>query len=152
MMAPELTQTLQAAQADDVLELDEMWSFVYQRANKHWLWIAICRRTRQVVAFFLGNRSEQSCQCLWDLVPPAYRNSTTYSDFWKTYAKVIQTGKHHCVGKETGQTAHVERFNNTVRQRLARYVRETLSFSKCKVNHFWFTYLFIVNYNLSLVN
>jgi len=34
------------------------------------------------------------------------------------------------VGKETGETAHVERLNNTVRQRLSRLVRRTLSFSK----------------------
>ena len=29
-----------------------------------------------------------------------------------------------------GETAHVERWNNTLRQRLARFVRKTLSFSK----------------------
>jgi IS1 family transposase len=32
--------------------------------------------------------------------------------------------------KETGQTAHIERLNNTLRQRLSRLVRKTLSFSK----------------------
>ena len=32
------------------------------------------------------------------------------------------------VGKETGETAHVERWNNTLRQRLARFVRKTLAF------------------------
>jgi IS1 family transposase len=34
------------------------------------------------------------------------------------------------VGKETAETAHVERWNNTLQQRLARFVRMTLSFSK----------------------
>ena len=37
---------------------------------------------------------------------------------------------HRCVGKETGETAHIERWNNTLRQRIGRYVRQTLSFSK----------------------
>ncbi|MGH2541540.1 MAG: IS1/IS1595 family N-terminal zinc-binding domain-containing protein [Ardenticatenaceae bacterium] len=37
---------------------------------------------------------------------------------------------HQCVGKETGQTAHVERWINTLHQRLARFVRNPLSFSK----------------------
>ncbi len=37
---------------------------------------------------------------------------------------------HTAVGKETGETAHVERWNNTLRQRLARFVRMTLSFSR----------------------
>ncbi len=31
--------------------------------------------------------------------------------------------------RETGETAHVERWKNTLRQRLARFVRMTLSFS-----------------------
>jgi len=34
------------------------------------------------------------------------------------------------VGKETGETAHVERWNTTLRQRLARFVRLTWSFSR----------------------
>jgi len=91
-----------------------LWSFVYKKDNKYWLWIALCRRTRQVVAFHLGDRSEKSCQKLWDKVPHSYKNAVTYSDFWSAYDKVIQTGKYTSVGKETGQTAHVERWNNTL--------------------------------------
>jgi insertion element IS1 protein InsB len=34
------------------------------------------------------------------------------------------------VAKETGETAHVERHNNTLRQRLGRLVRKSLSWSK----------------------
>ena len=101
-------------------------------------------------SLLLGNRSEKSCQHLWNLIPYNYKHCTTYSDFWATYEKVIQTGKYFSVGKKTGQTAHIERWNNTLRQRNARYVRKTLSFSKSVVNHFWFTRWFIINYNLSL--
>lgn len=150
MSAPDIPLTLLAPKEGEVLELDELWSFVYAKANKKWLWIALCRRTRQVVAFFLGDRSEQSCQHLWNLVPDNYKHSQTFSDFWAAYDKVIQTGKHHSVGKDSGETNHVERWNNTLRQRIARYVRKTLSFSKSEINHFWFTHWFIVNYNLSL--
>ena len=121
------------------------------RVPKQWLWIALCRRTRQVVAFYLGDRSELSCRSLWNLVPQNYRHSTIFSDFWAAYDKVIQTGKHTSVGKDTGQTNHVERWNNTLRQRIGRFVRKTLSFSKCEINHFWFTHWFIVAYKLPLV-
>lgn len=152
MNSPKVAETLSNPIKNEVLELDELWSFVYEKANKYWLWIALCRRTREVVAFFLGDRSEKSCQRLWDLVPENYKHSTTFSDFWAAYEKVIQTGKHTGVGKETGETAHVERWNNTLRQRIGRYVRKSLSFSKCEKNHFWFTHWFIVNYNLSLKN
>jgi len=150
METPEIDETLLPPVKNEVLELDELWSYVYEKVNKRWLWVALCRRTRQVVAFFLGDRSEQSCQHLWNLIPDNYKHATTYSDFWAAYEKVIQTEKHFSVGKETGQTAHIERWNNTLRQRNARYVRKTLSFSKSEVNHFWFTRWFIINYNLSL--
>lgn len=113
---------------------------------------ALCRRTRQIVAFFIGDRSAESCRRFWHSIPQNYRHSTTYSDFWKAYDQVIQTGKHHSVGKDTGQTNHVERWNNTLRQRISRFVRKTLSFSKGDENHYWFTKWFIVNYNLSLRN
>ena len=51
------------------------------------------------------------------------------------------------VGKETGKTAHVERWNNTLRQRLARFVRMTLSFSKSEVRHEVCLLLFLHRYN-----
>ncbi|MDD5275348.1 MAG: hypothetical protein PHR16_04625 [Methylovulum sp.] len=37
---------------------------------------------------------------------------------------------HQSVGKETGQTAHVERWNNALRQRLTRFIRKSLAFQK----------------------
>ena len=151
MTAIDLTESLSEPEPGEVLELDEMWSYVLKKKNKPWLWVALCRRTRQAVAFFLGDRSEESCRNLWALVPDNYKNSTTYSDFWAAYDKVITSKKHSSVGKETGQTAHIERWNNTLPQRMGRYVRKTLSFSKCVLNHFLFTNWFIVEYNLSLI-
>lgn len=38
---------------------------------------------------------------------------------------------HRSCGQEEGETCHVERWNRTLRQRLGRFVRQTLSFSKC---------------------
>jgi insertion element IS1 protein InsB len=57
---------------------------------------------------------------------------------------------NHCVGKETGETAHRERWNNTLRQRMSRYVRQTFSFSKSDAFHEAFTKWFIVEYNRGL--
>jgi len=53
---PELNETLVQALPDDVLELDEMWSYVGKKENSVWLWSALCRRTRQIVAFVIGDR------------------------------------------------------------------------------------------------
>ena len=141
------------ARVGDVLELDELWSFVGCKAYKTWIWVALCRRTRQIVSYFVGDRSEASCQAFWDLVPLDYRcRCWSFSDFWETYATVICTGRHRMVGKEEGETNHVERWNNTLRQRIPRFIRKTLSFSKSEEMHELYLKLFIYNYNLSFKN
>ena len=144
---PDLAATLAPPRPDDVLELDELWSFVLKKSHKRWVWLALCRRTRQIVAFFIGDRSEASCRQLWQRIPETYKHCSTYSDFWEAYQKVFATGKHQAVGKESGQTAHIERWNNTLRQRLARFVRKTLSFSKSDTFHELVLKWFIHYYN-----
>ncbi len=57
--------------------------------------------------------------------------------------KVIPQEQHHAVGKETGQTAPVERRNNTLHRRVGRFVRKTLSFSKSDTFHEIALWLFI---------
>ena len=138
------------AQPYDKLELDERWSFVLKTTNKRWLWIALCRRTRQLVAFVIGDRNEETCRKLWDRIPDECRRCRTFSDFWDTYEKVFPKETHRSVGKESGETNHVERWNNTCRQSNARYVRKTLSFSKSDFYHELVTRLYIVRYNLKL--
>lgn len=79
-----------------------------KKLNKRWAWLALCRRTRQIVAYAVGDRSEQTCRRLWDRIPLAYRRGLCYTDFWKACALVVPEGQHVPGGKETGQTPHVE--------------------------------------------
>jgi len=130
-----------------VLELDELWSFVCRRKSKRWVWLALCRRTRQIVAYAIGDRSERTCRLLWARVPAALRRALTFTDFWEAYSKVVPEGQHVACGKGSGQTNHVERWNNTLRQRLARFVRKTLSFSKSDAMHETCLVLFLHHYN-----
>jgi insertion element IS1 protein InsB len=134
-----------------VLELDELWSFVRSKEEPAWIWVALDRATRQVVACCLGDRSQESCRYLWEQVPAPWREATCYTDFWAAYQAVIPAEQHRAVGKETGETAHVERWNNTLRQRLGAFVRKTLSFSKCDYLHQARLVLFLHRYNLSCV-
>ena len=145
---PSLLDSLLPKQRGAVLEVDELWSFVERKDNAVWLWTALCRRTRQIVAFVLGDRSADSCRRLWETIPGPYRRCRSYRDFWQAYAAVFPQRTHHCVGKETGQTAHQERWYCTLRQRISRFVRKTLSFSKSETNHEWVTRWFIIQYNL----
>jgi insertion element IS1 protein InsB len=118
------------------------------KTTQAWIWIALCRKTRQVVAYAVGDRNEKTCRRLWQAIPPAYRSGQCDTDFWQAYQAVIPEEQHMAVGKETGETAHVERWNNTLRQRLARFVRKTLSFSKSLFMHDACLSLFLHRYNL----
>lgn len=114
-----------------IIECDEVWSFVIKHDNKQWVWLAIDRDTREIVGLYMGDRSAQSAQHLWDSLPLDYRqNALSYTDFWEAYAAVFPATRHLPVGQESGKTNHIERFNNTLRQRVSRLVRKALSFSK----------------------
>jgi insertion element IS1 protein InsB len=131
-------------------EADELWSFVGKRANKQWLWIAMDATTRQVIAFHVGDRSRESAKELWAKIPVVYRElATFYTDQYDAYTGVIPAERHKAITKKARKTNHVERFNNTLRQRVSRLVRETLSFSKKLVNHVGAIKFFICHYNLA---
>ena len=60
-----------------------------------------------------GDRSRQSAKKLWASLPGVYRQcAVAYTDFWESYKTVIPSKRHRAVGKETGQTNHIERLNN----------------------------------------
>lgn len=146
---PPFRESLHPARPDDVLELDEVWSFVGEKAEQCWLWTVMCRHTRQIIAYALGDHSDDTCRRLWNRVPEDYRACHSYSDFWGAYQRLLSSETHQCVGKDSGETAHIERWYNTVRQRLSRYVRKTLSFSKSLKFHHLFTKWFIFEYNMT---
>ena len=133
-----------------MLELDELWSFVQAKAQTLWLWVALCRRTRQIVAWTLGDRSEQGAADLRAALPPAYRRCATRSDLWRAYQAAFPSKTHRCCPKMEGETSHVERWFCTLRQRVSRLVRKALSFSKCAENHLDAIHLFITTYNLRI--
>ena len=131
------------------VEAAEMASFVPKKANKQWSWIAMDATTRQVMAFHVGDRRRKSAKRLWAKIPQAYRqHATFYTDQYVVYAGVIPAAQHRAISKLARTTNHLERFNNTLRQRVSRLVREALSFSKKLANHIGAIKLFICHYNL----
>ncbi|MDG3497516.1 MULTISPECIES: IS1 family transposase, partial [Pseudanabaena] len=92
-----------------------------------------------------------SAQKLWESLPSVYRQcAIIYTDFYSSYPVVLPSKRHRAVGKETGKTNYIERFNCTLRQRVSRLVRKTLSFSKKLENHIGAIWNFIHHYNTSL--
>jgi len=99
----------------------------------------------------VGSRDEQGATGLWRALPAVYRQcAVCYTDFWKSYLAVIPSKRHKPVGKESGKMNRIERFNCTLRQRVSRLVRKTLSFSKKWENHVGAIWYFIHHYNASL--
>jgi IS1 family transposase len=149
VLPPKLTNSVRLLRLD--AEADEMWSFVKTKANKQWVWLALDVDTRQVIAFYVGDRSRKSARKLWNRIPLEYRTQATFhTDDWEAYKKVIPASQHRVCAKGSGLTNAIERFNCTLRQRVARLVRATLSFSKSLVNHIGAIKYFICHYNLEV--
>jgi insertion element IS1 protein InsB len=107
-------------------------------------------KTRQVIACHVGDRSRKSAKRLWANIPLVYRHHATfYTDQYVVYEGVSPAAQHQAISKLARQTNHLERFNNTLRQRISRLVREALSFSKKLANHIGAIKLFICHYNLT---
>ncbi len=130
------------------VQMDELWSFVDDKGNKQWVWLAIDADTREIIACHVGDRSRVSARQLWQSLPAVYRQcAKVYTDYWEAYETVIPSKRHVVVGKESGLTSYIERLNNTMRQRVSRLVRKTLSFSKKLENHIGAIWTFIHEYN-----
>ena len=147
---PRLSQTLLPSQAGDVLELDETWSFVQQHFFQRWLWAALCRRTRQIVAFAIGDRTQDTASHLRDRLPLGYRDGRLEVDGWEAYPLVFPADQLVVSVGIRGPTNHIERWFNTLRQRLGRYTRKSLAFSKEDDYHVLATHAFIILYNLAI--
>ena len=133
------------------IQCDEMWSFVSSKDNQQWIWLGIDTSTKELVGVYIGKRDQGGAQGLWDSLPPVYRQcAVSYTDFWSAYGTVFPEKRHKAVGKDSGKTNYIERFNNTMRQRISRLVRKTLSFSKKLSNHIGAILYFIHKYNASL--
>jgi IS1 family transposase/transposase-like protein len=136
-----------------LLEADEIWSFVQKKANKRWIWLILERRTRQIIALHIGDRSQKSADALWAKVPSAVKaQALVLTDRWEAYGLAIPTTQHTACEKQSGQVSLIERFNCTLRQRVSRLVRLSLSFSKSDWFHEEAIKYFISHYNLECRN
>ena len=71
------------------------------------------------------------------------------ADQCAVYTRVILPARHRAVTKLVRMTNHIERFNCTLRRRVSRLVRVTLSFSKTLARHIGAITYFVCNYNLT---
>ena len=55
------------------VQIDELWSFVDDKGNKQWVWLALDVQTREIVGCHIGDRSKDSALALWQSMPGVYR-------------------------------------------------------------------------------
>ncbi len=130
------------------LQLDEMWTFVGKRAAKQWLWLALNPANRQIVAVHVGGHGGEDAALFYGQIPEVFKGvAGFFFDYWRAYVQAFAAEAHVGAGKESGLTAYIERFNCTLRQRVSRLVRKSLSFSKSLENHIGAIKYFICDYN-----
>jgi IS1 family transposase len=106
----------------------------------------------RLLAFILAHGMKQQQANCGNPCPVSIANARSHiRTFGQHMGRFCQANGTLAVGKETGKTSYVERFNNTLRQRVSRLVRKTLSFSKSLENHIGAIWYFIHYYNASLL-
>ncbi|UQN10819.1 IS1 family transposase (plasmid) [Deinococcus sp. QL22] len=96
-----------------------------QQTTNIWTWLAMNRATRQIVGCFIGNRAAAGASLLWQSLPTPYLDAVCHTDGLSADKGVV-FGALHVIGR----TQQIERFNATLRLRIAHLVRKSLSFSR----------------------
>ncbi len=121
-------------------EVDELCTFIGQKARKRWIAYALCRENRQVVDFRVGARSNTTLQpVVQTLVLSGAKK--IFTDGLRNYQQLIDSEIHSV--KRFG-TNRIERMNLTLRTHIKRLNRRTICFSKswsmlnaCLKIYFW---------------
>lgn len=114
-----------------LMELDEQWSYVGKKQQQRWLWLAICHKTSQIVAYCFGRRTHESFELLLKTLQH-FKVELFFSDDWSSYSKYIPE-EYHNIGKRN--TQKIERKFLTFRTRIKRLARKSICFSKNELMH-----------------
>jgi len=76
-----------------VAELDEMHTYVGEKRNYKWIWIAVDILGKRFINFVCGDRSTATGLKLWDKIKHLQVNSYA-TDYWRSYEDFIPPEKH----------------------------------------------------------
>ena len=99
-LLPGLEETLVALDGhpDEVI-VDEMWTFIGQKDNTAWVWIALSRRNLQIIGFHIGRRSLDDARQLWQQLPGSCGNRCPAVVATGARALEEVSGVHRCVSR-----------------------------------------------------
>ena len=90
-----------------------MWSFVGNKANKQWIWLALDAERREIVGVYVGARRRDGAQRLWDVLPSFIGSVPLLTPIFGqlTIWCFPPCKRHQSVGKQSSKTSLIERFN-----------------------------------------
>lgn len=53
------------------VQMGELWSFVDDKGNQQWVWLAMDAQSREIIGCHIGDRSGDSDRALWQSLPGA---------------------------------------------------------------------------------
>ncbi|MDR2732962.1 MAG: IS1 family transposase [Fibromonadaceae bacterium] len=112
----------------EVVELDEMHTYLGSKKNYRWIWIAVDRFGKRFLAFVCGDRSTETGLRLWDEIK-GHKVGFFASDHWKSYREFVPRQKHL---ETKAETYTVEGYNSRIRHYLARFRRKSKCYSKAE--------------------
>ncbi len=110
---------------------------VANKKNKQWKELALDIETKEIVGVYIGERSRNGAQGLWQSLPALYRQcAVCYTEVFVAYEEILPESRHRAVGKKSGKTNLIERFNCTLRQRVSRKRQKNpILFQKARKPH-----------------
>jgi transposase-like protein len=51
------------------IQCDQLWSFVDNKGNKQWVWLAMEVEPREIIGVYIGSRDEEAARHLWQSLP-----------------------------------------------------------------------------------
>ena len=114
----------------DIIELDEIYTYVKKKTNRVAIWTAYSRRQKRIVAFSIGNEGLKCAKRIYEKAKSLVgKISCIYTDANSCYSQVFKSiEEQHIVTKS--QTHLIESSNSSIRDNLARFNRRTKRFSK----------------------
>ena len=134
----EKREKLRSDQDIEVVEIDEMHTYIGSKKNYCWIWIAVDRNWKQFINCEVGTRGTETGEKLWNRIKDIVKGKVC-TDYCKAYWEFVLKENHITSKKETNS---VEGYNSLFRHFLAGLRRKTKCYTKA---------LYILIYSVKLL-
>jgi insertion element IS1 protein InsB len=109
-----------------VIEIDEVYFYVGNKKKRCWLWLAVCRESKRILAHQIGKRNRPTVRKLLQKIS-GIECLRYYTDAHLSYKRLFPKDKHR---ESKKYTYTVEGINSYIRHFLARFRRRSKCYSK----------------------